>query len=459
MTPSLGGMVFALRSRACAALAAVIAGVVLLVPSAADAHSLGSSTISVHVGEDSADATISVALTTLDGALGTDYTSVTDVEEYADEVIAYLDAHLTVTGADGTTWAETYANPVREAVEGIESLSVDVAFDTAGADPSTFTISYDAIIEADATHEAVVVLTDAAGDISTAGVIDASDTTLRVGDPAATGLADMVGYGYHHVLEGADHLLFLITLLLVAPVVVTMGRWRRRDGAVPAGRKVIQVVTAFTVGHSLTLIASALGWVALPSAPVEVLIAASVAVSAVHAIRPLARHGEEVIAGAFGLVHGLAFAGILSGLGLDGTPSLPALLAFNVGVELAQLITVALVFPSLYLASRTRCYPALRVAGASLALTAATGWALERLGLLANPLATVEDALINSPWPAVLTLAATAVCCWLADRRWPPQTRHQSGAGCSDHKPTAFIVRPQTESAVRACRYQALAST
>jgi len=64
-------------------------------------------------------------------------------------------------------------------------------------------------------------------------------------------------------------------------------------------------------------------------------------------------------------VHGLAFASILAGLGLDGSMSVLTLLAFNVGVELAQLVTVALVFPSLYLASRTRCYPALRIAGAS----------------------------------------------------------------------------------------------
>ncbi|MGY1619428.1 HupE/UreJ family protein [Geodermatophilus sp. SYSU D00691] len=63
---------------------------------------------------------------------------------------------------------------------------------------------------------------------------------------------------------------------------------------------------------------------------------------------------EVLIAGAFGLVHGLAFAGILTDLGLGGSTSLLPLLAVNLGVELAQLLTVALLFPSLYLASRTR---------------------------------------------------------------------------------------------------------
>ncbi|SNS32150.1 HupE / UreJ protein [Geodermatophilus saharensis] len=400
--------------RRLAAGSALAGGLVLLTPTPASAHSLHSSTLSVRVGEDSVDVTVSVATATLDRALGTDTGS-----SSADAVVAYLDDHLTVTGADGRAWAETYTGVVRESVEGIDSIGVEVTLDPGGADPSAFTLAYDGGIEADPTHEAVVVLTDAAGDISTAGVLTAADASLQVGDVAATGITDMVGYGLHHVLAGADHLLFLLTLLLVAPVVVVAGRWRRREGPVPTLRRVLAVVTAFTVGHSLTLMASALGWVSVPAAPVEVLVAVSVGAAAVHAARPLARGGEVLLAGGFGLVHGLAFAGILTDLGLGGTASVPALLAFNVGVELAQLLTVALVFPSLYLASRTRWYPAVRLAGAAVALVAALGWALDRLGVLADPLAGAEEAVIARPWTGVAGLALVAVCCWLADRRVP----------------------------------------
>ena len=116
-------------------------------------------------------------------------------------------------------------------------------------------------------------------------------------------------------------------------------------------------------------------------------------------------------------MHGLAFAGILTDLGLDGSASVLALLAFNVGVELAQLVTVALLFPSLYLLSRTRAYPVVRVALAGVALAAATGWALDRLGVLANPLAGVEEAAIGHPWVVVVGLALLAGGCWLLDRR------------------------------------------
>ena len=146
------------------------------------------------------------------------------------------------------------------------------------------------------------------------------------------------------------------------------------------------------------------------------LVAASVGVAVLHAVRPPARDGEVLVAGAFGLVHGLAFAGILTDLGLEGSTSLPALLAFTVGVALAQLGTVALLFPSLYLASRTRRYGALRLVGTAVALAAALGWARDRLGVLANPLAGLEDAALGHPWWVVAELAAVAVGCRLLDR-------------------------------------------
>src|SRR5215207_5065117 len=109
-------MAFRLRPRVLAA-AATLAGSVLLLSSVASAHSLESSTVSVVVGEDSADATISVALETLAEVLGTDYAAGSDVASYADEVITYLDEHLTVTGADGSTWTETWSKAVTESVE------------------------------------------------------------------------------------------------------------------------------------------------------------------------------------------------------------------------------------------------------------------------------------------------------------------------------------------------------
>jgi hypothetical protein len=289
----------------------------------------------------------------------------------------------------------------------------------------------------------VVVLTDADGDVSTPGVIDNAGGTVTI-DSGHTAVAvpDMVEYGFEHVLEGADHLLFLTALLLPAPLIAVAGRWRRNDDTVAAVRKVVHVVTAFTVGHSVTLIASSLGWISLPSRPIEIVIAASVGVSAIHAIRPLAKRGEPIIAVGFGLVHGLAFAGILSDLGLDGTTSLLALLSFNVGIEVAQLLTTALVFPSLLVIARTRFADAFRVAGGSLALVASAEWALERLGVVDNPLTPIENAAINHPGRVVLGLGIVAGAVWCADR-------------ATSRQPTGRQLRSDTHALPRSGRQSA----
>jgi hypothetical protein len=392
-------------------VAAPLVAVVALLATAtgAEAHSLTSSTISLHVADTSADATVTVALETLEDAVGS-----TDTTVLAD----YLADHLAVTGADGSTWAETWTSPTVETVDGIESLSVDVAFAT--DDTSGFVLDYDGVIESVDAHEAVVVLTDAAGDVSTAGVITADQPTLAIGDASSAGAWDMIGYGFHHVLEGADHLLFLTSLLLTGPLVVSAGRWVRRSGpgSLRASlRDVLGIVTAFTLGHSATLIAASLGWISPPTALVEILVSASVGVAAVHALRPLVRGGERLIAVGFGLVHGLAFAGILTTLGLSGSTSVLNLLAFNVGVELAQLAAVACVFPSLYVLSRSRWAVATRVAIAGTALLAATCWVLDRTGLLANPLAGVETTLVAHLPYVVGALAVLATAAHLVTRR------------------------------------------
>lgn len=389
-----------------------VAGVLALGVSPAAAHSLDSSTVSVHVSAGQADATITLPTETLVEAIGTD-----QLDDAT--VLAYLADHLTVTGADGATWAETFSTPTTQTIEGIESLVVDVTFDSAGASAEDFTLAYDAIIADVPGHEAVVVLTDAAGQVSTAGVLTTASDSVAIGDVSATstGLVDMVGYGLTHVLEGADHLLFLTVLLLPAPLLVVAHRWGGRRTLLPSLRQVLAVATAFTAGHSVTLVAAGLGLVRVPSRPVEVMVALSVAAGAVHAWRPLVRRGEVLIAGGFGLVHGLAFAGILADLGLGGGAAVAPLLAFNVGVELAQLLVILAVFPSLFLLSRTRFHGRVRRVGAMAALTAASAWVLDRLGLLANPLSPLEDWAVAHLWWVAAALAALATTLWWVEQR------------------------------------------
>jgi hypothetical protein len=280
----------------------------------------------------------------------------------------------------------------------------------------------------------VVVLTDAAGEVSTAGVLTSDHSSLVIGDVATSGDWDRVGHGFHHVLEGADHLLFLVTLLLTGPLLASAGRWVRRGG--PGALRtslldVLGIVTAFTIGHSATLIAASLGWISPPTTLVEILVAASVGVAAVHGLRPLVRGGERLIAVGFGLVHGLAFAGILHTLGLAGSTTVLDLLAFNVGVELAQLAAVACVFPSLYLLSWSRWAVAIRVTVAALALLAATCWVLDRASALASPIAGAEAFVIGHPLLVVSGLALLAAASALFGHQRPDEMAGTQPAGTS----------------------------
>jgi hypothetical protein len=133
--------------------------------------------------------------------------------------------------------------------------------------------------------------------------------------------------GIKHILSGFDHLLFVIGLLFL----------------VGFHKRLIVTITAFTVAHSLTLASSALGWLVLRSPPVEATIALSIMLVASEALRDretLARRWPALVAFGFGLVHGLGFAGALKEIGLPDSHFMLALLTFNVGVEIGQLLTV-----------------------------------------------------------------------------------------------------------------------
>ena len=140
--------------------------------------------------------------------------------------------------------------------------------------------------------------------------------------------------GIEHILTGFDHLLFVLALVIL----------------VKGMRRLIVTVTAFTVAHSLTLVAATLGWVHLPGPPVEATIALSIVFVACEIIR--ARQGEVgltqrypwIVAFTFGLLHGLGFASALAEVGLPQLSIPVALLFFNVGVEVGQLIFIAAVF-------------------------------------------------------------------------------------------------------------------
>lgn len=137
--------------------------------------------------------------------------------------------------------------------------------------------------------------------------------------------------GVEHIVTGFDHLLFVFGLLLLV-----------------SGRRLLWTVTAFTVGHSVTLSLAVLGFVNVPPGPVEAAIALTILALAAELLRDpewpgLMRRHPWGTAGAFGLLHGLGFAGALSAVGLPAEEIPLALFSFNVGIELGQIAFIVVV--------------------------------------------------------------------------------------------------------------------
>jgi HupE / UreJ protein len=217
--------------------------------------------------------------------------------------------------------------------------------------------------------------------------------------------------GMRHIAEGTDHLLFLLMLMLPAPLLVVASRWKGPRAVRGSLLHIVSIVTAFTVGHSLTLSLAAMNFVHVPSRPVEVLIAVSILVSAIHALRPIFPGKEAWIAAFFGLIHGLAFATTLDQLGLSRWNRLAGILAFNLGIETMQLFVVAAVLPSLLLMSRTKLYPFLRIGGAVIAGLASTAWIAERIFDMPTPVnAVVNIVARHGALCAVALFVASFFC-------------------------------------------------
>lgn len=210
-----------------------------------------------------------------------------------------------------------------------------------------------------------------------ADVFEGDHRELQAGEPAAgadrpesaddsgffSSMGRFVGLGLEHILLGIDHVLFLVLLLLGAR------NWR----------SVIRLATAFTIAHSVTLALAVLGWVEVPGEIVEPLIALSIVYIAVeNIVRGESRHRTVVVFG-FGLLHGLGFAGALSFTDDFGGRLLGALLSFNIGIELGQLLVVLLVFPLLQLARRYTWSAAAHVGAAAVVGVIGLVWLVERL--------------------------------------------------------------------------------
>jgi len=203
-----------------------------------------------------------------------------------------------------------------------------------------------------------VLISLARGKETLTGVISANSPlwTEPVRPSAWASFLRFLREGVWHVLIGYDHIAFVLLLLLPSVLRPVNGRWQGAEGFRDVTRDIVTIVTAFTVAHSTTLALAVTGTVHLPTQPIEVAIAASIAVAAAINLLPRLSGLRLPLAFGFGFVHGFGFANALSEIDASGATLLPLLAGFNIGVEIAQLAIVSAVLPLIYLARRRRWY-------------------------------------------------------------------------------------------------------
>ncbi len=198
-------------------------------------------------------------------------------------------------------------------------------------------------------------------------------------------LAQFFPEGVHHILSGIDHLAFLIALLL--PIRLFRQRQtHERPGAVPPHAAsdgfvaLLRTVTAFTIGHSLTLGLASIGWVSVPPSWVEPAIAITIGISAALNLYPVRWIRTDLLALLFGLVHGLGFSEVMREAGIHGVLLLWGLAGFNLGVEAGQLLVVLGWCVLQWLLVRLSWYRRALVRAGSWVLLALAGyWTLQRV--------------------------------------------------------------------------------
>jgi len=364
-------------------LRGALAALLLLLPGAASAHKPSDSYLSLRLEGAAIDGQWDIALRDLELAVGLDGDGdgrITwgELRGRSGQVEAYAGSRLAIASGGR-------ACPLR-----FEALLTDhhtdggyavLRFAASCAEaPRALDVEYALLFDLDPLHRGLLRI-EAAGATSTAIFgVDSGRQRLALGrEPVASTLRRYAREGVWHIWLGSDHVLFLLCLLLPAVLRREGGRWqpvpRLRDALV----EVLCLVSAFTAAHSIALCLAALGWIALPSRLVESGIAASVVLAALDNLHPILPARRTAFAFGFGLVHGMGFASVLADLGLPRGSLVPALLGFNLGVELGQLAIVAALVPIAFALRDTVGYRRWAFPTGSAAIAAlAAAWLVER---------------------------------------------------------------------------------
>ena len=189
--------------------------------------------------------------------------------------------------------------------------------------------------------------------------------------------------GIQHIFAGFDHILFLLTLLLPAVLILSKNQYLGVSKLMPTLIDTFKIVTAFTLAHSITLGLAVFQVIQLPGRLVESVIAFSIIVCAINNLKPILPVSRWSLAFGFGLIHGFGFANALIDLGIESKKSILPLLGFNLGIEIGQLTIVIFILPIIYIIRHSIIFRIWIFKGGSIvSILIACGWMIERTLLL-----------------------------------------------------------------------------
>ena len=355
------------------ALAAIALCVTWGAAAPAWAHKPSDAHLRLAVDGDAIAGRLDVAVRDLDAALeldadGNGEITWRELSDGAPRIADYVTRRLTL-GADGVPCALRLGAPALTELSDGAYWAMPVAATCTHA-PRALDVGYALLFDLDSMHRGLL-------HVEGQTAILRDPRPVRIALEGATSVASFIKEGVWHIWMGIDHILFLTCLILPAVFQRRTQRWVAADSLRDVCKEVFEIVTAFTLAHSITLVISAVGLVALPSRLIETAIALSVVAAALNnLLRTI--DARWAVAFALGLLHGFGFSSVLIDLGLPSHELIGALLGFNLGVELGQAAIVVALLPALYWIRRTVAYQALLWAGSAGVALVATLWSYQR---------------------------------------------------------------------------------
>jgi len=332
------------------------------------AHNLGQSYLYLQIHPEKLSGRFEIALSDLNPALGLTGTDREITADNLDENIGFLKdyylEHVTISGEQGPLAITFQDAEVLNARGGYVLLPFELGGFTDA--PEVLDIDYSVLFEEEPDHRGFFLVehnwaTGTFANENQVSLVFSPNSRRQSFDVQSSGrwqgFAAVVGLGFEHMVLGFDHVMFLVALLL--PSVLRRdqtGTWQPLERFAPALINVAKIVAAFAAAHFVAFSLVALDLVRLPERLVEVVIALSITVAATNILVPLIKNRIWLFVFGVGLFHGLGFAGALSEMGIGGENLGLSRLAFNVGIELGQVVIVAVLLPLFFLVRRWTLY-------------------------------------------------------------------------------------------------------